>query len=256
MSCECPICFENIEIAVNRVTTECGHIFHCSCLLQNAAHNGFGCPYCRKELAEELIEEEDEEYEDEDDEDFVDEEERFLDGSLTSFRMFHQRLSEEEIEEESEVQVFPEVEYSDYRMADGIPNAEFVSRKLLERGISHEELVRSLLFMEHNNTLGGRAFVYENKSSQVYGQICAIIHQSKQNYLRNPNSQIIQIQNEQIEEINNEIQIQNERIEEINNEIQRQNERIEEINESLIISDIAEEKITDRKICREFISQH
>lgn len=48
---ECPICFELID-KVNSLTTECGHTFHTSCLMKNVAHNGFGCPYCRKAMAE------------------------------------------------------------------------------------------------------------------------------------------------------------------------------------------------------------
>ena len=30
---ECPICYEEIENNKNCVTTECGHNFHCSCLI-------------------------------------------------------------------------------------------------------------------------------------------------------------------------------------------------------------------------------
>jgi hypothetical protein len=43
----------------NRVVTECGHAFHCSCLMKNAVHNGFGCPYCRTKMAEEIEEDDD-----------------------------------------------------------------------------------------------------------------------------------------------------------------------------------------------------
>jgi len=71
---ECPICMDDICLNVNCVTTECGHQFHTSCLMQNVAHNGFGCPYCRNKMAEEL-EEEDSDYESEFDEEEEDEEE-------------------------------------------------------------------------------------------------------------------------------------------------------------------------------------
>ena len=50
---ECPICFELIE-KINIVTTECGHVFHTSCLMKNVVHNGFGCPYCRAVMAESI----------------------------------------------------------------------------------------------------------------------------------------------------------------------------------------------------------
>lgn len=50
---DCPICMEEIDTKVNYVITECGHMFHTKCLLTNVAHNGFGCPYCRKEMIDE-----------------------------------------------------------------------------------------------------------------------------------------------------------------------------------------------------------
>ena len=65
---ECPICLEEIVGLKNRVTTECGHTFHCRCLMTNAAHNGFGCPFCRAELADAVEDSDDDEdeYDDED----------------------------------------------------------------------------------------------------------------------------------------------------------------------------------------------
>jgi hypothetical protein len=63
---ECPICMDSIDQISNKVITECGHTFHCSCLMKNAVHNGFGCPYCRTTMAEEpefSDEDEDEQYE-------------------------------------------------------------------------------------------------------------------------------------------------------------------------------------------------
>lgn len=51
---ECPICLEVVELRANRVITECGHIFHCKCLVTNIAHNGFACPYCRTAMAEKI----------------------------------------------------------------------------------------------------------------------------------------------------------------------------------------------------------
>ena len=57
---ECPICLEVVELRANRVITECGHIFHCKCLVTNIAHNGFACPYCRTVMAEEIEDEDSE----------------------------------------------------------------------------------------------------------------------------------------------------------------------------------------------------
>lgn len=177
---ECPICMDTIVLTNNRVTTECGHTFHCSCLLQNAAHNGFGCPYCRKELAEELIDEEDEEDEEEEDEeededyaDWIDNEGPFDNYPLTSFRMFHQRLNDEEVEEEDEEELEEELEEEENQ---DIPNAAYIGRKLEERGINYDQLVKSLLHLEHVITLRGRPMDYERTSMKVYGQIRSVIH--------------------------------------------------------------------------------
>lgn len=59
---DCPICMEVVQTNINRVITECGHIFHTQCLLTNIVHNGFGCPYCRTEMVpEELLRSEEDE---------------------------------------------------------------------------------------------------------------------------------------------------------------------------------------------------
>jgi len=68
---ECPICIEIIDFKKNCVTTECGHCFHTNCLMTSVAHNGFGCPYCRTAMAQEIKEEE----EDNEEEDNEEEEE-------------------------------------------------------------------------------------------------------------------------------------------------------------------------------------
>lgn len=48
----CPICLDNISGSKNIVITECGHSFHCNCLMTNVSHNGFKCPYCRTKMCE------------------------------------------------------------------------------------------------------------------------------------------------------------------------------------------------------------
>ena len=47
LDCECSICLENIDGVSNKVVTDCGHTFHCKCLMTNVSFNGFGCPFCR-----------------------------------------------------------------------------------------------------------------------------------------------------------------------------------------------------------------
>jgi len=176
---ECPICLEDIFMNKNCVTTECGHTFHCSCLLKNASHNGFGCPFCRKVLAEEIIDDdEDDDYE------ANDYEGPFANRPLTAFRMFHQRLNGEEVEEDEEEnddeyeENDDEEEENDDEYLDlENPNAVYVGKKLEDRGINYDQLVKCLLHLEHIHILRGRPLIYERTSLEVYGQIRAIIHQ-------------------------------------------------------------------------------
>jgi hypothetical protein len=64
---ECPICMDPIDGNKNSVVTECGHKFHCSCLMKNSCHNGFDCPMCRSAMVEDMEEDDDE---DEDEEEY------------------------------------------------------------------------------------------------------------------------------------------------------------------------------------------
>ncbi len=172
---ECPICMDTIEGLCNRVVTECGHAFHCSCLMQNAAHNGFGCPYCRTKMADEPEEEED----DEDDVDSIEEETVFDSDALTSFRMFHQQINGEEVEEEEAEEwetVDGDEDEDDEEPASPRPDAAYMAQKLAARGITFEDLVKNIMFQEHGN-FGEHFIEYERRSSEVYGQFRAVISQ-------------------------------------------------------------------------------
>ena len=158
---ECPICLDNIEDMCNKVITECGHIFHCSCLMKNVNHNGFKCPCCRSKMTEETNSESDDES-DEDDEIIG-----FDENVLTSFRMFHQQINGEELESESEELEELEVE----ELEEPKPDVTYVSQKLIERNITFEDLVKNILYQEHNND------EYELRSAEVYGQFRAVISQ-------------------------------------------------------------------------------
>lgn len=173
---ECPICMDEIDVTKNSVVTDCGHTFHCSCLMQNAAHNGFGCPYCRTTMATEPpLEDED----DESDEGVLD---LFIqemsNNSLTSFRMFTQRLDgeepEEEPEEEEDWETDDDEEEEEEETDDVAPDSAYMATKLLERGITYEDLVKNILFGEHSN-LGDRYEEYDRRSGEVFGQFRAII---------------------------------------------------------------------------------
>lgn len=169
---ECPICMDPIDGLYNRVVTECGHAFHCLCLMQNTAHNGFSCPYCRNKLADEPVDSEDE------DEDEYEDETVFEDDALTSFRMFHEQLDGEEVEEEPVVEL-EELEEEEEDTAR-IPDASYITEKLTERGVTMEDLVKNILFLEQNNW-GGYFDKYERMSSEIFGQFRIVMSQYARN---------------------------------------------------------------------------
>ena len=176
---ECPICMETIDGLNNQVVTECGHVFHCSCLMKNAAHNGFGCPYCRSVMAE--VPHNDEDDEDDEDEEFDDEEEyEENENALTSFRMFHQRLNGEEVEEEDEADIWTvndsdDDDDDDDNEHERRPDIEYISQKLVSQGVIFDDLIKSILYQEHSGIRNDTYDIYETKNTEIYTQFRNII---------------------------------------------------------------------------------
>ncbi len=152
---ECPICMDDILSGKNMLTTECGHVFHSSCLLNNVAVNGFGCPLCRNELAspsDEDSDDDDEDYDqgsmDADDDEFEAESKDvggFDDYSLESFRMFCQQLNGEDVEEPAAEQK-PEF----------IPSCDKLEMCFKEK-FSYKDILEALLFaVVHTRDSSGR----------------------------------------------------------------------------------------------------
>jgi hypothetical protein len=175
---ECPICFDDIDQLKNCVTTVCGHIFHCSCLMKNAVNNGFSCPICRNVMAEELESESESEFESDVESEWSNESATIDDDALTSFRMFHQQLNNEEVELEPEGE--PEEEVVDMVK----PNPEFIAGKLIAQGITMTDLVKTLLLdhEEYDDEYGE----YEIKTNQLFGALRILIS----NYSRQPQTEI------------------------------------------------------------------
>ena len=174
MSCqnqqvECPICYDDIDVKTNCVTTECGHTFHCSCLMKNSSVNGFGCPMCRSVMAEEPANDEDaSEY----DSYYDDEEDQFDDNALTSFRMFHQQLDDEEVEPEPEEDIDAEDDEED-EVIEVVETPATIATKLAARGVTMEDVVKVLL-LEHGEYMRFEE-QYERKASELYGKIRSIL---------------------------------------------------------------------------------
>jgi hypothetical protein len=159
---ECPICMECINNDTNRVTTECGHEFHCSCLMHNVAVNGFGCPYCRTVMADEP---EDDYSDSEYDDDASLDDEELEDHTMTSFRMFHQRINGEEIEEEDS-------EDEDERVI--VPDSRYIVQELIRKGITMDDLVKKILYEEYSDR-GSQYTIYGAKPDEVYDKLDAIM---------------------------------------------------------------------------------
>jgi hypothetical protein len=175
---ECPICFDDIDQLKNCVTTECGHIFHCSCLMKNAVNNGFSCPMCRNVMAEEL--ETESEFESDNESDWTLESLTNDDDALTSFRMFHQQLNNEEVEPEPEP--LEEAEVEEVNMVK--PNPEFIAGKLIAQGITMTDLVKTLL-LDHEE-YDEEYDENEIKSNQLFGALRILIS----NFSRQPQTEI------------------------------------------------------------------
>jgi len=172
---DCPICMDTFEGTCNKVVTECGHAFHCSCLMQNIAHNGFGCPYCRVKMADTKEDELGCWQDDDEDEEISVISSVFGDDVLATFRMFHQQLNGEEVEEDEDEESSDEEEDEDDEGEHFImPDSSFVTQKLLERDITMEDLVKNILYQEHSNW-GQNYDEFERRSSEIFGQFRAVI---------------------------------------------------------------------------------
>jgi hypothetical protein len=166
---ECPICYDEIDVLKNCVTTECGHRFHCNCLMKNSATNGFSCPMCRSIMAEEP---EDSDSEGEYEEEGYEEAGEIDDNALTSFRMFHQQIAGDEVEEEPLEEL--ELEEEDaVAEIEPKPSAEFIAARLLTQGITLEDLVKCLL-IEHEE-YEPDSDINERYSDQMFGKFRQII---------------------------------------------------------------------------------
>ena len=132
MQANCSICLEDIG-STNSLITECGHTFHSTCLMQNVAYNGFGCPYCRTEMATvpEDEDEEDEEGETEETEDYV----------LRGLRLFDSRINDEPPVWED---ISDEL-YETGESLDGKPTTTYISEKMIEEGVTVEDFIKAML---------------------------------------------------------------------------------------------------------------
>lgn len=128
---ECPICMEIIDLCKNCATTECGHQFHSNCLMKSIAFNGFGCPYCRFEMVEEIDDSEDEEEREEGEDENDADEDGDDDGDSASDD------EDDDDDEDEGLAINPN---------EPLPSFELIQKKFIEKGITYESLVKTIMF--------------------------------------------------------------------------------------------------------------
>lgn len=147
---ECPICMDQIEDNKNKVITECGHCFHTSCLMKNVAHNGFGCPYCRDAMAEPFKDNNSDEDYDEFSIDEEDEEPDYTDNVLRGARWLFQRVEGDEIDDDIDTDSDSDDDEDEERdEVEPRPPVDYIVEKLIQRGVSMADLVKSILIRDH-----------------------------------------------------------------------------------------------------------
>jgi len=147
---ECSICMDNINVKNNYVVTECGHSYHTSCLMTNVTYNGYDCPYCRTKLADAQAANDDNDDETHiEEEDISDEFERSNQinsrRTLNTFRSLFQPANEMDFEEASVMTQSSLATENHVEQLGDFPDAEYISDKITEKGISQLELVKAML---------------------------------------------------------------------------------------------------------------
>ena len=171
---ECPICIEVMTGPKNIVTTECGHCFHTSCLMTSVAHNGFGCPYCRTEMAaapEESVDDDSDWGSFDEDEDGDDE--LYGDHALRGARWLFQRANDEEVDDEEDLEDTRDDEDMDIIVK---PSVEFLTRKLVSQGITMENMVQALLIDHDEYDVSGEG---DNFDGILFGKLRILISNYK-----------------------------------------------------------------------------
>lgn len=139
MALICPICMDDLIGINNTVTTECGHQFHATCLMQNIAHNGFSCPYCRNVMIEDISETETEIDEDDNEDDNEDDDNTTIDSSMVG-------LSDNEYMYNLTLVCVRNlfVDNEEERI-NRPPPVEWITQKMIERGFTLDRFVKAIL---------------------------------------------------------------------------------------------------------------
>jgi hypothetical protein len=195
---DCPICFEPIE-NTNNITTECGHKFHANCLLQNVSLNGYSCPCCRTQMIQGnspqyvSVSDDDtfiEDYDDNDDlqsftvyplendqHEHEHEHEDYIgyDREMQSFRWFHQRIHNQELE--GDPQLHEETIETERMINDDESFADEINKRHIEttinyirrKNVTYEDLLSAFIHSDRQD------FAFSNSTPSAYKKCCGII---------------------------------------------------------------------------------
>uniref|UniRef100_A0A6C0IHK2 RING-type domain-containing protein n=1 Tax=viral metagenome TaxID=1070528 RepID=A0A6C0IHK2_9ZZZZ len=174
---ECSICMEIIDISINICTTECGHCFHSSCLIKNISHNGFGCPYCRKVLAENPIQ--NNEFDESNvndnniDLDHIDDQEadyKYNDYELRGLRWLFNRANGEEIEqygyEKPYEDVYLEEYYEEKDTLKKLLPTSLIKENMLKKNVTYDELIGHIFYLYKNDYQ--KSYEHQESFKKVY----------------------------------------------------------------------------------------
>lgn len=199
---ECPICMEFINSDKNIIITECGHKFHCKCIMKNIELNGFGCPYCRTEMTdnkENDYDDDDDDFEEERQEDYVEIRQpnsNYWDVytenyALQGMRWLFAQVQGEDIHEtdtdtdtdtdadrsDAETEPMSDSESQISHSENNLPSSGLITQYLSQRGFTMEDLVKCILFEDHRyNECDNYYDELIKSSNKVNGKINAIIH--------------------------------------------------------------------------------
>ena len=189
----CPICFEPIE-NTNNITTECGHKFHATCLLQNVSLNGYNCPCCRTPMIQgnspQYVSDYDSSIEDDDDlqsyslypiendqHEDEDEDEDYIgyDREMQSFRWFHQRINNQELE--GNQQLHEETLEMERMINDDESFADEMNKRHIEtannyvrrKNVTYEDLLSAFIHSDRQD------FAFNNSTQYAYKKCSGII---------------------------------------------------------------------------------
>ena len=174
---------EIIDTNVNICTTECGHCFHSNCLIKNISHNGFGCPYCRKILAEKPIKmvdlDNDDNNDNNDNINHIDDQEPdyvYNDYELRGFRWLFNRAYGEDIEqygyEKPYEDVYLEEFYEEKEKIKNLLPTSIIKENMMNNNITYDELIEYILSIYIDDYK--LSYQHQESFKKVYTTICKI----------------------------------------------------------------------------------